>query len=157
MGSGGMASKLEAARIANGAGADLIIISGHQNNPLLRMDSGENGTIFVASARTKGRKAWLAGRLTVRGTIFVDAGAARALASGASLLAAGASRTSGNFARGDVVDIAGPDGISIARGLSEYDSTDAARITGLKSDAILAVLGYAPRSAMIHRNHMVRL
>jgi glutamate 5-kinase len=157
MGSGGMASKLEAARIANGAGADLIIISGHEINPLSRMDSGRNGTIFIASARAKGRKAWLAGRLTVRGTIFVDAGAARALASGASLLAAGANRTEGNFSRGDVVDVAGPDGMPIARGLSEYDAADAARITGLKSDAISAVLGYAPRSALIHRNHMVRL
>jgi glutamate 5-kinase len=157
MGSGGMASKIEAARIANSAGADLIIISGHENHPLARMDSGGNGTIFVASARTKGRKAWLAGRLTVRGTIHVDAGAARALTSGASLLAAGAYRTEGNFSRGDVVDIAGPDGTPIARGLSEYDAADAARITGLKSNAIAAVLGYAPRSALIHRDHMVRL
>lgn len=157
MGSGGMASKIEAARIATSAGADLIIISGHEPHPLTRMDTGENGTIFVASARTKGRKAWLAGRLTVRGTIHIDAGAARALASGASLLAAGANRTEGAFSRGDVVDIAGPDGTPIARGLSEYDAADAARITGLKSDAIAAVLGYAPRSALIHRDHMVRL
>ncbi|AYJ86118.1 glutamate 5-kinase [Sphingomonas paeninsulae] len=157
MGSGGMASKIEAARIANSAGADLIIISGHESHPLTRMDSGENGTVFVASARTKGRKTWLAGRLTVRGTIHVDAGAVRALASGASLLAAGAKRTEGSFSRGDVVDIAGPDGTPIARGLSEYDAADAARITGLKSDAIAAVLGYAPRSALIHRDHMVHL
>ena len=157
MGSGGMASKIAAARIANGAGADLIIVSGAFPHPLARLEAGKNGTIFVASAQTRGRKAWLAGRLTVRGTIQVDAGAVKALISGASLLAAGALETVGGFARGDVVDIAGPDGIPVARGLSEYDAADAAKIVGLKSDAIAKVLGYAPRSALVHRDHMVLL
>ncbi|WP_293880686.1 glutamate 5-kinase [Sphingomonas sp.] len=157
MGSGGMASKIEAARTATSAGADLVIVSGTEPHPLTRMAAGQHGTIFIAAAQARGRKAWLAGRLTVRGTIHIDAGATRALASGASLLAAGASRTEGQFARGDVVDIVGPDGNRIARGLSEYDAVDAARITGLKTEAIAAVLGYAPRSALVHRDHMVAL
>jgi glutamate 5-kinase len=157
MGSGGMASKLEAARIANAGGADLIIISGHEPHPLRRINDGHHGTVFVASARTRGRKTWLAGRLTVRGTIHIDAGAAKALASGASLLAAGATGATGGFARGDVIDVCGPDGSTIARGLSEYDATEVTQIAGLKSDAIAAVLGYAPRSALVHRDHMVRL
>ncbi len=157
MGSGGMGSKIEAARIANAAGADLIIISGHEPQPLRRIDGGRHGTVFVASARTRGRKTWLAGRLTVRGTIHIDVGATKAIASGASLLAAGATGATGDFSRGDVVDIAGPDGSSIARGLSEYDAAEIEQITGLKSDAIAAVLGYAPRSALVHRDHMVRL
>ena len=161
MGSGGMASKLEAARIANAGGADLIIVSGHEAHPLRRIDSGidggAHGTLFAASVKTKGRKTWLAGRLTVRGTINVDAGAAKALASGASLLAAGATSATGTFARGDVIDITGPDGAVIARGLSEYDATEVARIVGLKSDVIARILGYAPRSALVHRDHMVHL
>jgi glutamate 5-kinase len=157
MGSGGMASKIEAARIANAGGADLVIISGHEPQPLRRMDSGDHGTFFEASARTRGRKTWLAGRLTVRGTIHIDAGAVRALASGASLLAAGATGVTSDFARGDVVDVTGPDGTIIARGLSEYDAAEVTQIAGLKSDAIAAVLGYAPRSALVHRDHMVRL
>lgn len=157
MGSGGMASKIEAARIANGAGADLVIVSGKEMHPLQRLDTGKNGTIFVASARAKARKAWLAGRLTVRGTVQVDAGAVNALISGASLLAAGVVSVAGSFSRGDVVDIADPDGGVIARGLCEYDSVEVAQIAGLKSNAIAAVLGYAPRSALIHRDHMVRL
>jgi glutamate 5-kinase len=157
MGSGGMASKIEAARIANAGGADLIIISGHEAHPLRRIDSGQHGTVFAASARTRGRKTWLAGRLTVRGTIHIDAGAAKALASGASLLAAGATGATGGFARGDVIDVCGPDDRIIARGLSEYDAAEVAQIAGLKSEAIAAMLGYAPRSALVHRDHMVRL
>ena len=157
MGSGGMASKIEAARIANGGGADLIIVSGVEMHPLQRLDLEKNGTIFVASAAKRARQQWLAGRLTVKGTISIDAGAVKALKSGASLLAAGVERTVGGFARGDVVDIADASGAVIARGLSEYDSGDVARIAGLKSDAIEAVLGYAPRSAVVHRDHMVKL
>jgi glutamate 5-kinase len=157
MGSGGMASKIEAAKIATAGGADLIIASGQEDHPLQRLDSPEHGTIFVASAKTKSRKAWLAGRLTVKGTISIDDGAVNALQSGASLLAAGAVSIVGVFARGDVVNIAGPDGVPIARGLCEYDSTDAARIMGLKSDAIARVLNQPPRGALVHRDHMVRL
>ena len=157
MGSGGMASKIEAAKIALAGGADLIIASGRENHPLKRLDSQKNGTIFVASAKTRSRKAWLAGRLTARGMIVVDQGAVKALISGASLLPAGAISSNGNFARGDVVNISGPDGVPIARGLSEYDSADVGKIIGLKSDAIAALLGQPPRAALVHRDHMVRL
>ncbi len=157
MGSGGMASKIAAARLATGAGADLIVASGREDHPLRRFESGKIGTVFVASARQKSRKAWLAGRLTVRGTIFVDDGALRALESGASLLAIGVSGASGTFRRGDVVDVAGSGGVAVARGLSEYDAADVARIAGLKTAAIAGTLGHAPRAAVIHRDHLVRL
>jgi glutamate 5-kinase len=157
MGSGGMASKIEAAKIALAGGADLIIASGRENHPLKRLDHQKNGTIFVASAKTRSRKAWLAGRLTAKGMIVVDEGAVKALISGASLLPAGAISSNGNFARGDVVNIAGPDGVPIARGLSEYDSADVVKIVGLKSDAIAVLLGQPPRAALVHRDHMVRL
>ncbi len=154
IGSGGMASKIEAARIAMATGVDLIIVSGHEPDALARATRGA-GTRFFADRRAGARKAWIAGRLTVKGRVEVDAGAARALLGGASLLAAGVLRVEGTFARGDVVEVVDPAGIRVARGLSEYDVSDAARIVGLQRQAQGAALGYAPRAALIHRNHMV--
>ncbi|ATY31885.1 glutamate 5-kinase [Sphingomonas psychrotolerans] len=154
MGSGGMVSKIAAARIANAAGAHLAIVSGRVERPL---SAAARHTLFVAEKAAPARKAWLAGGLTARGTIHVDAGAARALATGSSLLAAGATRVEGDFARGDLVVIAGPDGRHLARGLAEYPGEDAARIAGHRSDAQADILGYAPRSALVHRNHMALL
>jgi glutamate 5-kinase len=157
LGSGGMASKIEAARIANGAGADLLIASGLVDHPLQRLDDPGAATVFVASARARSRKAWLGGRLTVRGAIMIDDGAARALTAGGSLLPVGVTAVRGAFVRGDVIDIMRADGGIIARGLSEYDAADAAAIAGLKSDAVAARLAAPPRSAMVHRDHMVIL
>ncbi|MDX3885501.1 MAG: glutamate 5-kinase [Sphingomonas sp.] len=157
MGSGGMISKLEAARIAMSAGAHLAIISGKVERPLAAFAAGGRGTVFVAERGASARKAWLAGRLTARGSIHVDAGAAEALGNGRSLLPAGAVSVEGRFERGDVVDIIGPDSAPVARGLAEYDATDAARIVGRRSDALEALLGYAPRAALVHRTHMVLL
>ncbi len=157
MGSGGMASKLQAARIANAAGADLVIVSGQHDHPLERLAAGGCGTRFIAVSTSKARKAWLAGRLTVRGEVHVDAGAIKALRGGASLLPAGAKRVEGRFDRGDVVNILGPDGEAFARGLIEYDLAEAQAICGKRSDALEAILGYAPRPALIHRDHMVLL
>ena len=157
MGSGGMTSKLEAARIAQGSGAHLAIVSGKGDRPLATFAANGRGTLFVAERGASARKAWLAGRLTSRGRIHVDAGAASALAGGRSLLAAGATGVEGRFARGDVIDIVGPDAAVLARGLSEYDAGDAARIVGRRSDALAAILGYAPRAALVHRDHMVML
>jgi len=156
MGSGGMASKIEAARIATGAGVDLVIASGKDDHPLRGLPEAKRHTRFIAPAKARSRKAWLAGRLTVKGSIVIDAGAAKALRAGASLLAVGAREVSGQFMRGDVVDIV-VDGEAIARGLSEYDRTDVARIAGLKREAIADALDGPPRSALVHRDHMVML
>lgn len=155
MGSGGMASKIAAAEIAGRAGIDLVIASGTTGRPL---SEDVRHSIFAAP-RTPGRarKNWLAGRLVVRGNICVDGGAARALAKGSSLLAVGVTGVDGRFQRGDVVDVIAPDGQIVARGLAEYDVADAARLIGLASDAQAAILGYAPRSAVIHRDHLVLL
>lgn len=157
MGSGGMISKLEAARIAMSAGAHLAIISGKVDRPLSAFAKDGRGTVFVAEKGASARKAWLAGRLTAKGAIRVDAGAVKALATGRSLLAAGATAVEGRFLRGDVIDVLGPDGTPIARGLAEYDAEDATLIVGRRSDALAALLGYAPRAALVHRNHMVLL
>ncbi|MET0248254.1 MAG: PUA domain-containing protein, partial [Sphingobium sp.] len=154
MGSGGMTSKIEAARIATGAGAHLAIISGKTDAPLSHWEQGGRGSIFLAASGKRARKGWLAGRLTVRGRIMVDVGAERALENGNSLLPAGVARVEGSFARGDVVDIIGPEGRVVARGLVEYGSDEATRIAGRRSEDIAGLLGYAPRSALVHRDHM---
>ena len=157
MGSGGMVSKLEAARIAQRSGAHLAIISGKRERPLAAFDADGRGTIFIGEKIGTARKAWLAGRLIAKGRIAIDAGAARALTQGRSLLAAGATLVEGRFARGDLVDIVDPDGQVIARGLAEFDADDAARIIGHRSEEIAAILGEVQRSVLIHRDHMVVL
>jgi glutamate 5-kinase len=154
MGSGGMVSKIAAARIAAAAGAHLAIASGRVARPL----SGEaRHTLFLAEKAAPARKAWLAGGLTAEGTLHIDAGAARALVEGKSLLAAGTVRVEGQFGRGDLVVIAGPDGKPVARGLAEYSAEDSARIAGQRNEAHAALLGYAPRSTLVHRSHMALL
>jgi glutamate 5-kinase len=157
MGSGGMLSKIEAARIATQAGLHLAIITGRVDAPLTQWRETSLGTIFLANERKGARKSWLAGRLTAKGTLVVDAGAAAALGRGTSLLPAGVKETRGDYRRGDVVNIAGPDGAIIARGLAEFDATDAALIIGRRSEDIPAILGTMQRSTLVHRDHMVLL
>jgi len=157
MGSGGMVSKIEAARIATAAGANLAIATGRIDHPLARFGETGHGTVFATAGNAPARKAWLSGGLTDRGSIRIDAGAARALSTGRSLLPAGAVEVVGDFVRGDLVRIIDADGRAIARGLAEYDAGDAARIVGRRSDELADLLGYAPRSALVHRNHMALL
>jgi glutamate 5-kinase len=153
MGSGGMVSKIAAARIATGAGVPLAIASGRVAHPL---SITARHTLFAAEKTATARKAWLAGGLTAKGVLHVDAGAARALGEGRSLLAAGVTRVEGGFARGDLVAIHDPAG-AIARGLVEYDAADAMRLLGRRSEDHATLLGYAPRSALVHRNHLALL
>ena len=155
MGSGGMAAKLLAARMAGAAGIALAICDGRVERPLTHFAKAGGGTLFLPPRNARGKKAWLAGRILVAGTIGVDAGAAAALRRGASLLAAGVVRVEGRFRRGDVVAIAGPGGAVLGRGLAGYDADDAARIMGLRNEAQGPVLGYAPRAALVHADHLV--
>lgn len=157
MGSGGMKSKIEAARIAMSAGIPLAIISGQHPSPLSRYTESGTGTVFNAEGGSSAREAWMAGRLTATGSVAVDAGAVVALRDGNSLLPAGVTDVEGDFARGDIIDIADENGALIARGLSEYASDAVGRIKGRKSTELEAILGYAPRPALVHRNHMVLL
>lgn len=156
MGSGGMISKVEAARIATSAGAHLGIATGRIEHPLRALEQG-GGTLFLAQKGAQARKAWLRGGLTAKGEIHIDAGAAEALRGGRSLLAAGAVRIEGRFARGDLIVVVGPDGRQLARGLAEYASEEAAQIVGRRSEELPEILGYAPRAALVHRSHMALL
>ncbi|MBL0922845.1 MAG: glutamate 5-kinase [Sphingomonadaceae bacterium] len=157
MGSGGMASKLDAADIATRAGIGLAICSGLRNHPLAALDAGGPSTFFAPRAGGSARKSWLGGRLTVKGRIRVDDGAIRALQAGSSLLPAGALSVDGEFKRGDVIDISAEDGVAVARGLSEYDALDAARICGHRTAELGAILGTVPRSVLVHRDQLVLL
>ncbi|MGB7405510.1 MAG: glutamate 5-kinase [Pacificimonas sp.] len=154
MGSGGMAAKVEAGRIAAGSGIALAIADGRDANPLAAYLKGGLGTLFAPAVAPSARKSWLLGHLDLRGTLIVDEGAASALSTGASLLAAGVTSVEGEFERGDAVGVAGPDGALLARGLVAYDAADLRRIAGLRRDAQAVQLGYAPRAAVVHRNDM---
>jgi len=156
VGSGGMVTKLEAARIALGAGANMVITRGSHAHPLRRLEDGAPCTWFIASGTPRAaRKRWIAGALEPCGVLQIDAGAAAALKAGKSLLPAGVTAISGRFARGDAVIVSGPDGKEIARGLSAYDCDDAARIIGHKSREIEQRLGYRGRDEVIHRDDLV--
>jgi glutamate 5-kinase len=158
VGSGGMITKIEAGKIALGAGCNMVIASGHELHPLKRIIDGERCTWFVAPASAlQSRKRWIAGTLQPIGHLVVDEGAAAALSKGKSLLPAGVKRVEGSFTRGDTVSIVTLKSREIARGLVAYDSTDAARIVGLKSGEIEKVLGFRGRDELIHRDDMVLL
>ncbi len=157
LGSGGMTSKLQAAEIAEFAGIALAIIDGQPVSPIAQALRSDRGTLFLPRGRKQARKAWLGGKMRMRGAVHVDAGAASALARGSSLLAAGVTAVDGQFQRGDAIAVMGPEGQTLARGLSEYDAAECARILGHPSRAHEELLGYAPRSALIHRDQMVLL
>lgn len=157
LGSGGMTSKLQAAEIAELAGMALAIIDGQPVSPIGTALSADRGTLFLPRGRRQARKAWLGGKLRVRGSVTVDEGAVRALQGGSSLLAAGVTTVEGQFQRGDAIAVTGPDGAILARGLSEYDAAECARLLGRHTREHEAILGYAPRSALIHRDQLVLL
>ncbi|WP_374409207.1 glutamate 5-kinase [Pelagerythrobacter sp.] len=157
LGSGGMTSKLQAAEIAERAGIALAIVNGTHPAPIAHALDGGIGTLFLPRRRDRARKAWLGGRLRLRGVLTVDAGCAAALAEGGSLLAAGVTGVEGEFARGDAVAVHDGTGRAIAHGLAEYAAAECAALQGRRSAEHADILGYAPRAAVIHRDHMVLL
>jgi glutamate 5-kinase len=143
VGTGGMATKLAAARIASAAGCGTVITLGSRPSPLQAVEDGERATLIGPSTTPAAAyKAWIAGSLAPAGVLVVDAGAAEAVRRGKSLLAAGVRRAEGRFDKGDAVVIRDEAGHEIARGLVRYEAEDAVRILGLKSGAIEAALGY---------------
>jgi glutamate 5-kinase len=143
VGTGGMATKIAAARIASAAGCATIITLGQRPAPLQAVEDGERATVIEPSTTPAAAyKAWIAGSLAPAGALVVDAGAADAVRRGKSLLAAGVRRAEGRFDKGDAVVIRDEAGHEIARGLVRYEAEDAVRILGLKSEAIEPTLGY---------------
>ncbi len=154
--SGGMVTKLAAARIAVDAGCRMVIADGRALHPLAAVDDGARATWFLSQVEPlTARKRYIAGSLNPTGSLTLDAGAQRALEGGKSLLPAGVTAVEGDFRRGDAVIVRAPDGAEIGRGLSAYPAVDARQIIGHKSREIEAILGYLGREELIHRDDLV--
>jgi glutamate 5-kinase len=153
---GGMVTKIEAAKIAVAAGTHMVIASGRVMHALEPLSRRGTGTWFIARQDpVTARKRWIAGTLEPKGAFTVDQGAAKALASGKSLLPAGVTKVEGNFERGDAVVIRNGAGVEIGRGLTAYNHEEAKAIIGRKSGEIEEILGYFGRAELIHRDDMV--
>lgn len=154
--SGGMVTKLDAAKIAMAAGCRMVITDGKPMRPLAAIDDGARCTWFLPSAEPRtARKRWIAGAVNTAGAITIDDGAVRALNDGKSLLPAGVTGVDGTFQRGDAILVRGSDGRTLGRGLVAYSAADARLIIGYKSREIEARLGYRGRDEMIHRDDLV--
>jgi glutamate 5-kinase len=152
---GGMQTKIEAGKIAVTGGTHMVIADGRVAHPVSRLTRGAPCTWFLTPSNpVTARKKWIAGSLEPRGAVHVDAGAARAIFSGKSLLPAGVTRVEGDFTRGDSVLIRDAGGGEIGRGLVAYDSAEAARILGRKSHEIIELIGEPGRAELIHRDDM---
>jgi glutamate 5-kinase len=152
---GGMRTKIIAARMATAAGAHMAITDGRVAHPIAAMDAGAPCTWFLTPSNPiAARKIWIGGSLELKGAVTIDVGAARALASGKSLLPAGVTQIEGAFARGDCVAIRDWQGAELGRGLIAYDAVHAERIKGRNSRDIAHILGTPGRAEMIHRDDM---
>ncbi len=155
VGTGGMVTKLMAAKIATGAGCAMVIASGHKMHPIAAIDGPDRCTWFNAKASPRAaRKQWIAGLLDASGTLIIDDGAVGALRRGKSLLPAGVVAIEGAFARGDAVRVKDRNGIVLGRGIIAYDSSDAIRLLGAQSHAIENLLGFRGRDEIIHRDDL---
>lgn len=155
LGTGGMKSKLAAARIAMDAGVPVVLASGMQPDPIGALLGGGAATVFRAGAKPlMARKRWLRGLQNPLGELSLDAGALSALQQGASLLAVGVHAVTGDFQRGDLVSLVGPDG-PCGQGLCAYDASEAESIAGLSSEGVAEALASAGRGPMVHRDDLV--
>lgn len=156
VGTGGMATKLLAAKLAVDAGCSMVIFDGQAPHPIKRLEHGAKNSWFKAQGDpARARAQWIKGSLSPNGDIEVDSGAIKAIQGGASLLAAGITAVSGEFTKGSAIKIISVTGEEIGRGLVNYSSTEIAKIKGRKSDDIPALLGYKYGTAVIHRDNMV--
>jgi glutamate 5-kinase len=158
IGSGGMITKILAAKRAAGSGASTVIAWGREPDALIRLCNGEPiGTLLVAQTqKQQARKQWMADHLQLRGAVTVDPGAASKLQTeGKSLLAIGMTHVEGDFSRGDVIAIRDVNGLEIARGLANYASTEARLICRKTSSEFEGLLGYVAESEFVHRDNLI--
>ena len=155
VGTGGMATKITAARIAQGAGCATLITLGSRPAPLQAVEDGALATLVEPSlSPSAAYKSWIAGSLAPQGSVTIDAGAVTALKSGKSLLPAGVRKVEGRFGKGDAIVVLDPAGREVGRGLSRYDAAEADKIMGLRSDAIEGLLGYTEGPTLIHADDL---
>ncbi len=155
LGRGGMVAKLHAARIAQRGGITLAILNGTHERPLARALASGLGTLVQPAKQDKARKAWLGARQRMAGALIVDEGCAAALLAGKSVLAAGVRAVEGAFERGELIAIRDEGQRVLGKGLAEYDAREVAVLKGHRSQDHEALLGYPPRAAVIHRDHLV--
>ena len=157
-GSGGMFTKLQAAKICINSGCYMAIANGSKNNPIKTLLKNNKCTWFIPKVSSlHAREKWIVSSIGSDGKIFIDDGAIKALKNGKSLLPAGIIKIQGNFIKGDNILVVDKNGNDCARGLTSFSSIEINKIKGLKTDQIEKVLGYASKSEIIHRDDMVRL
>ena len=157
-GSGGMNTKIEAAKICNLAGCDMIIANGLYLNPISKIEKDDNCTLFVSKiSKLHARKKWIISSISPKGELIIDEGAKRALVKGKSLLAAGIKKVSGKFNKGDHIKILDYKNREFARGLSSFSSEEINKIMGYHSNEIQKILGYVSKSEVVHKDDMVEI
>ena len=157
-GSGGMNTKIEAAKICNSAGCNMIIANGLYLNPIMEIEKKNNCTWFVSKIpKLHARKKWIISSVAPKGELIIDEGAKKALSNGKSLLAAGIKNVSGKFNKGDHIKILDNKKKEFARGLSSFSSQEINKIMGCHSNEIQKILGYISKSEVVHKDDMVEL
>ena len=158
LGSGGMNTKIEAAKICNLAGCNMVIANGLSLNPIDRIQSENNCTWFVSKiSKMHARKKWIISSISPKGELIIDDGAKKALHSGKSLLAAGIKKVVGRFNKGDHIKILDNKKKEFARGLSSFSSKEINLIMGCHSNEIQKILGYVSKSEVVHKDDMVEI
>mgnify|MGYP001183966914 FL=1 len=158
VGKGGMSTKLEAAKICNLSGCNMIIANGLYLNPISRIEKGYNYTLFLSKiSKLHARKKWIISSISPKGELTIDDGAKRALINGKSLLAAGIKKISGKFLKGDHIKIIDINRKEFARGLSSFSSEEIYKIMGCQSKEIKKILGYMSKSEVVHKDDMVEV
>ena len=157
-GKGGMSTKLEAAKICNLSGCNMIISNGLYSNPIARIKGGDNCTLFISKiSKLQARKKWIISSVSPKGELTIDDGAKSALIKGKSLLAAGIKKVSGKFNKGDHIKIVDLKRKEFARGLSSFSSREIHKIIGCQSNEIEKILGYISKSEVVHKDDMVKI
>ena len=157
-GSGGMNTKIEAAKICNLAGCNMIIANGLYLNPLSRIEKKDICTLFISKvSKLHARKKWIISSVSPKGELVIDDGAKKALKNGKSLLAAGIKKVSGKFNKGDHIKILDNKKREFARGLSSFSSEEVNKIMGFHSNEIQKILGYVSKSEVVHKDDLVEI
>ena len=157
-GKGGMSTKIEAAKICNLAGCNMIIANGLYLNPINQIEKKNSCTLFVSKiTKLQARKKWIISSVSPKGELTIDEGAKKALVNGKSLLAAGIKKVSGRFKKGDHIKIIDIKRNEFARGLSSFSSEEIVKIIGCHSNEIVKILGYISKSEVVHKDDMVRI
>ena len=158
LGKGGMNTKLEAAKICNLSGCNMIIANGLYLSPINRIEKKNNCTLFVSKiSKLHARKKWIISSISPKGDLIIDDGAKKALISGKSLLAAGIKKVSGKFNKGDHIKILDIKRKEFARGLSSFSSEEISQIMGCQSNEIEKILGYISKSEVVHKDDLVKI